>query len=76
VGLFDDDYDYEYQPPYYYEVYCKNVYLTLSEDERIMKPLEQVNLHVIQWNRWRDSMKWIQNDGFYWAKNMDQLKAN
>ncbi|KYM92289.1 hypothetical protein ALC53_01128 [Atta colombica] len=41
VGLFDDDYDYEYQPPYYYEVYCKNVYLMLSEDERIMKPLEQ-----------------------------------
>ncbi|KYN13575.1 hypothetical protein ALC57_14282, partial [Trachymyrmex cornetzi] len=38
VELLDDDYD--YQPPHYYEVYCEG-YLMLSEDERIMKPLEQ-----------------------------------
>jgi len=41
------DPDYEYQPPHYHEVYCKG-YSLLSEDEQIMKPLQQVNLHVIQ----------------------------
>ncbi|XP_070514680.1 uncharacterized protein [Cardiocondyla obscurior] len=37
------DQDYEYQPSQYYEVYCKG-YSLLSEEERIIKPLEQVNL--------------------------------
>jgi len=45
------DPDYEYQPPHYYEIYCKG-YSLLNEDEQIMnpliKPLQQVNLHVIQ----------------------------
>ncbi|KAL0122963.1 hypothetical protein PUN28_007551 [Cardiocondyla obscurior] len=34
------DQDYEYQPSQYYEVYCKG-YSLLSEEERIIKPLEQ-----------------------------------
>ncbi|XP_036147882.1 uncharacterized protein LOC105837806 isoform X2 [Monomorium pharaonis] len=34
------DSDYEYQPPYYHEVYCKG-YSLLSEEERIIKPLQQ-----------------------------------
>lgn len=41
------DPDYEYQPPHYHEVYCKG-YSFSSEDERIVKPLQQVNLHVTQ----------------------------
>ncbi|KYQ59685.1 hypothetical protein ALC60_01351 [Trachymyrmex zeteki] len=42
MEIFDDDY--EYQPSHYFEVYCKG-YLMLSEDERIMKPLEQKCVH-------------------------------
>lgn len=45
VELIDPDY--EYQPPYYHEFYCKG-YPLLNEDERITKPLQQVNLHVTQ----------------------------
>ncbi|XP_018398125.1 PREDICTED: uncharacterized protein LOC108776110 [Cyphomyrmex costatus] len=52
VEIFDDDY--EYQPPHYYEVYCKG-YLMLREDERMIKPLEQKCVypafHCVQRNR-------------------------
>lgn len=43
----NDDHDYEYQPSQYYEIYCKS-YSLLSEEERIMKPLQQVSLYVTQ----------------------------
>lgn len=41
------DSEYEYQPPHYHEVYCKG-YSLMSEEERIMKPLEQVNLYAVK----------------------------
>lgn len=41
------DSEYEYQPSHYLEVYCKS-YSLMSEEERIIKPLEQVNLHAVK----------------------------
>ncbi|XP_011635828.1 uncharacterized protein LOC105426349 [Pogonomyrmex barbatus] len=38
------DSDYEYQPPYYYEVYCKSS-LLLAEDPQVMKELQQKCVH-------------------------------
>ncbi|TGZ52717.1 Uncharacterized protein DBV15_02492 [Temnothorax longispinosus] len=43
VDLIDSEY--EYQPPYYHEVYCKG-YSLLSEDERIVKQLQQVIIYM------------------------------
>ncbi|XP_011876534.1 PREDICTED: uncharacterized protein LOC105566818 isoform X2 [Vollenhovia emeryi] len=43
---FSSDPNYEYQPPHYYEVYCKG-YSLLSEDDRLTKPLEQKCVHPV-----------------------------
>ncbi|XP_071579360.1 uncharacterized protein [Temnothorax nylanderi] len=42
VDLIDSEH--EYQPPHYHEVYCKG-YSLLSEDERIVKQLQQKCAH-------------------------------
>jgi len=41
------DPEYEYQPSHYHEIYCKG-YSLMTEEERMIKPLEQVNLHAVK----------------------------